>query len=39
MEKDEFANKEPYNNQNAGELLIVAFFESGFGSHHSGDCW
>jgi hypothetical protein len=27
------------NKQNAGELLIVAFFESRFGKNHSGNCW
>jgi hypothetical protein len=29
----------PANNQNAGELLIEAFFDSRFGSSHSGDWW
>jgi len=29
--KTTVTSKEPYNNHNAGELLILAFFEVGFG--------
>jgi len=39
MENNRYVpSKEPYNNHNAGELLILAFFEVGFALNRSGNC-
>jgi hypothetical protein len=35
----ENGSKNPPNKQNAGELLIVALFESWLGHNHSDDWW